>query len=199
MRFRSPLLYPFTPWCAPLAPHPALALLPFAFVSTQPLPLQVSARPWLGVVPRACMRRRHRRASLKVGPAQRPRTRTAPLPCSCPPLEAEEDPLSYQDLCRADTPWRYLALTEASPHSTAPTAPTPTATPTARPRPRRLRNPFLTNDADLLMRHGTPVAGFLTVAAPAQHTHAPCTHTAVAVCRPMMIHTKQDIFRLTAP
>ena len=118
----EPPPFPLTPFaCSPgAAPHP-LALLLYALVSTQLLPLQVSARHRHGVVPRACMRRRHRRASLKVGPAQHPRP--APPPPALPPLEAEEDPLSYQDLCRADTPWRYLALTEASQHRTAPHRP----------------------------------------------------------------------------
>ena len=68
----------------------------------------------------------------------------------------------------------------------------------------------MTNDADLLKRDGTPVAGSLTVAAlPAPHaprTHpapctlytAPCTAT-FAVCSPMMIHTKTRYLSTDGP
>ena len=79
----EPPPFPLTPFaCSPgAAPHP-LALLLYALVSTQLLPLQVSARHRHGVVPRVHRRRRHRRASRKSRP------RPALPPCTTPTCPA---------------------------------------------------------------------------------------------------------------
>ena len=112
MRFRSPLLclHPSSARSPGAAPHPR----PRSSgppLSTQPLPLQASVRPWHGAFRRARTCSTRRRALRKVGPAQR---RPPPAPALPPPWRPRKIH-SYQDLCRADTPWRYLALTEASP------------------------------------------------------------------------------------
>jgi len=128
MRFRSPLLclHPSSARSPGAAPHPRPRS---SGPSVHPAPtaaaLQASVRPWHGAFPRARTCSTRRRALRKVGPAQ----------CRPPPVPALPAPWrprkihSYQDLCRADTPWRYLALTEASP-----TAPPSHRAPLPQPR-----------------------------------------------------------------
>ena len=125
MRFRSPLL----------CPHPSSARSPGA----APHPRPRSSGPSVHPVPTAAgectalARRLPSRTHVQHAPSRAPKSRPrpappAPCPCPAPPWRPRKIH-SYQDLCRADTPWRYLALTEASP-----TAPPSHRAPLPQPR-----------------------------------------------------------------
>ena len=125
MRFRSPLL----------SLHPSSARSPGA----APHPRPRSSGPSVHPAPTAAgectalARRLPSRTHVQHAPSRAPKSRPrpappAPCPCPAPPWRPRKIH-SYQDLCRADTPWRYLALTEASP-----TAPPSHRAPLPQPR-----------------------------------------------------------------
>ena len=149
-----------TPW----PPHHFLLLqasAPRRAASSSPLRLTEPTAP------RHVRKSPHRRhcpcpAPHRLPPCPRGRGRSTFLPRSVPSGDAVERPCLDRGLVTQHRSTAHSSRTQSLPRAPR--------------RPHRLRNPFLTNDADLLMRQGTPVAGSLTVALPdlplctAQHT-----------------------------